>query len=122
MYFYCKRNNILCQTERHAMKGKIWIVIPFILILLYPHTRFAHIDSFDLIGKKDLNTSSLALSPGETFRLTLRGTNKRVRYKSLDFKVASVNFLGTVTAHRSGTTIIYATQDEETYSCKVTVN
>ncbi len=53
--------------------------------------------------------------------LYISGTNKRVSYKSSDFKVASVRFTGKVTARRKGTAIITVTQDDTRLSCKVTV-
>lgn len=100
----------------------IFLLIILLSRIIYPYTRFAHQESLSHVGMIRLNKEYLELYTGETFSLHLVGTiNRRCSYKSTDFKVASVNSSGKITAHRSGIAIIQVTQKKTIYTCKVKV-
>lgn len=92
-----------------------------IFFLIYPYTRFAYTDNISSLGTPGLNHEKITLTPGETCKLYIKGTNRRAIYSSSDFKVASVSFTGKVTCHRKGHAIIYVRQGKHTYKCKVSV-
>lgn len=58
---------------------------------------------------------------GETFKLRLQKFNKRVKFSSMDIKVAPVTPLGTVIALRPGKTFITVKYDEKELKCRVRV-
>ena len=68
-----------------------------------------------------LNYKSKTINTGTKFRLSVRGTNSKVTWKSSDSRIASVSLSGVVTGKRAGTCTIYATFLGKKLKCKVTV-
>lgn len=68
-----------------------------------------------------LNKKTMVLQEGQTAKLKLKGTKKKVTWLSKDKAVANVNSRGKVTARRKGSTRIVAKAAGRTYTCKVTV-
>ena len=56
---------------------------------------------------------------GETFKLRLLKLNKRVKFSSMDIKVAPVTPLGTVIALRPGKTYIRVKYENQELKCRV---
>jgi hypothetical protein len=73
-------------------------------------------------GAVKLNTTGLSLCVGDTYKLQVTGTKKKVTYKSSKPKVAKVTSKGTVRALKAGSATVTATVSKKSYSCKVTVN
>lgn len=67
------------------------------------------------------NRHDVTLIKGEEFRLYTYKLNQRVTYTTTDFKVADVNFLGTVTALRPGTAFIIMKYSGKEVKCRVRV-
>lgn len=74
-----------------------------------------------VLGKIALNKSSITLSVGEQKQLTLKGTKKKVTWKSENKKIATVTKKGEVTGKAVGKTTITATSNGKRYKCKVKV-
>lgn len=72
-------------------------------------------------AKAKLNKKKLALYVGNTYKLKVKGTKKKVKWSSNRKKVASVTKKGVVTAKKSGTAVITAKVGSKKYKCKVTV-
>lgn len=107
-------------------KGVISIIfyIAFIALLwklIIPHTSiYYRTNIYDPLFR-GLNVKDITLVKGEEFRLRTYRLNQRVSYSSTDFKVASVNFLGTVTALRPGVAIIKVKYNNTELKCRVRV-
>lgn len=74
-----------------------------------------------IFGKIALNKSSITISVGEQKQLALKGTKKKVTWKSGNKKVATVTKKGKVTGKAVGKTTITAKSNGKNYKCKVTV-
>lgn len=83
-----------------------------IIMLIMPHTSIFY--SWDVCKPfaKKVNNKTVYLLEGEQYRIHLFGINKRVSYKSSDFKVAEVSSIGIVYAHKAGKTIISIKQGD----------
>ncbi len=68
-----------------------------------------------------INTIKKTMYEGETYKLKITGTNRRVYWNSKDESVAKVNSNGTITAKKNGTTTITAQVGNKKFKCKVTV-
>ncbi len=72
-------------------------------------------------GTVKLNKTKVSLTVGETTRLKVRGTKKKVRWTSKKKSVATVSAKGKVWAKKAGTAQIIAKVSGRKYTCKVTV-
>jgi len=68
-----------------------------------------------------LSKKKVVLEVGDTYQLTLKGTDEAVAWKSKKKSVVTVDQDGTLTAKKPGKTKIIAKVDGEKYKCKVTV-
>lgn len=98
--------------------------IAFVALLWYliiPHTSlYYRTNLFDPFMER-LNKEDVILKKGEEFKLYVMRLNERVTYSSTDIKVADVSIFGTVTAYRTGTTIIRVRFDGKELKCRVRV-
>lgn len=72
-------------------------------------------------SKVKLNKTKATLYTGKTLQLKVKGTKKKVTWKSSNKKVATVSKNGKVTAKKKGKATITATVSGKKYNCKVTV-
>ncbi len=89
---------------------------------LYPHSRFGYHQSPFTDTEQHLNIQTATLAPGETISVYLVKIRRIASYSSSNSRIADVNSFGTVEAKRPGTAIIYVSQDNNTYRCKITVS
>lgn len=68
-----------------------------------------------------LNKTKATIYVGKTTTLKIKGTSKKVTWKSSNKNVASVTQKGKVTAKKAGTATITAKVGKKSYKCKVTV-
>lgn len=68
-----------------------------------------------------INKTSQAVTAGKKVRLSMKGTNAKVTWKSSNKNIASVSSTGSVTGKRAGSCTIYATVLGKTYKCRITV-
>ncbi len=68
-----------------------------------------------------LNKYEVRLFAGESFKLKLEGTSKKVTFSSSKRGVATVNKKGLIKTHKRGSAVITAKCDGKKYKCKVTV-
>lgn len=99
----------------------ILIVIIVIINLIYRRTRFYYYRPFYIPFNQRLNTENVILTSGETFTLKLMNVNKRVTFRSSDFKVALVLFTGKIYARNAGTAVIYVSFEDKVSRCLVHV-
>ncbi|MBQ2801849.1 MAG: Ig domain-containing protein [Lachnospiraceae bacterium] len=72
-------------------------------------------------SKVKLNKTKATLYVGKSTQLKVKGTTKKVTWKSSNKKVATVTSKGKVTAKKKGKAIITAKVSGKKYTCKVTV-
>lgn len=63
----------------------------------------------------------MELSVDDTIKLTLKEADSKITWTSSNKKVASVSKKGKVVAKKKGTTVITATANGESFTCKVNV-
>ncbi len=68
-----------------------------------------------------LNKKEKTIYEGNTYKLKVIGTNKKVKWSSSNKKVATVNSKGKVTAKYNGTAIITAKVGNKKLNCKINV-
>ncbi len=73
------------------------------------------------VSKTALNVSKKTLCISRSFQLKLNGTSKKVRWKSNNRAVATVNSAGKVAAKSAGTAVVTAQKGKKMYKCKITV-
>ncbi len=104
---------------------KICILLLALLLMIrfiYPHTRFGYRRSWSVGFSHRLNIESATLKPGEKVFVKIVGINKRAKYSSSDFRIASVSFRGVVYARQPGTAIISVREGSHIYKCRITVS
>ena len=69
-----------------------------------------------------LNQTEATICVQQKTKLTLKGTDKKVKWQSADEHIAKVSGKGVVTGLRQGTAEITASVGGNTYACSVTVN
>lgn len=94
----------------------------FLMMLLFLMTALG----FLLVGRPvqaavKLNQKKLYLTPKKSYKLKLKGTKKKVTWKSSNKKVATVSKSGKVTAKKIGKATIVAKVKGKKYKCKVYV-
>ena len=72
-------------------------------------------------AKPKLSKKQATLLKGKTLTLKMKGISGKVKWKSSDKKVASVNSKGKVTAKKKGKATITAKVNGKSYKCKITV-
>lgn len=90
-----------------------------ILSLMLP--VFSGIDTSFGASKVRLNKTSLLMHVGSTYRLRLKGTSKKVVWRTKSKAVVTVSSKGKLKAKKSGRTTVYAKVGKKKYSCKVYV-
>lgn len=96
--------------------GKIvWTVLLLVLLVTVVDLQPAQ-------AAVKLNVTSLNLCVGETAKLKLSGTTKKVTWKSSKPKIVKVSSKGSIRALSAGSATITATVSKKKYSCKVKVN
>ncbi len=73
------------------------------------------------VKRAKLNKTKMTLKKGKTFTLKITGTSKLVTFKSSNKSVASVNYMGKITAKKSGSTVITVKYGKRRLSCKINV-
>lgn len=98
---------------KHFMKKSLLLVsVLFLLCMMVPVTAEA---------KVKLNKKEVILNLGESTRLKVTGTKKKVTWSSSNKYVATVTKTGKVRAKKEGTAIIKAKVGKKTYKCRVIV-
>ncbi len=104
------------------LKGIIIVIIAILLInTIYKKSRFYYYDPIFQPFSNRLNANKLLLVVGDTYKLRPQALNKRVSYKSSNFRIVDVMPSGKVYAKTVGTAIITATGKSFKAQCKVTV-
>lgn len=88
-------------------------VFALALVLFFPVSTDA---------KVKINKKAITMTIGQTTKLKIKGTNKKVKWKSKKKSIVSINKKGKLTAKKAGKTTIIATIGSKKYKCKVTVN
>lgn len=98
------------------MKGKLKCAILYLFMLC---TFFSI--AIPVQAKTKISQKTATILVSDTLKLSVKGTNKKVKWSSSNKKVAKVNSKGKVTGVKAGKATIKATVGKKTYSCKVTV-
>lgn len=111
-----------CKPYNKLYKGIILLIIFIVVILsLYRNSGLFYRKAIILPFSLHLNKQELYLVKGEEFRLFVNGINKRVSFRSTNFRVAGVNFNGRVFAYQTGKAFIIASVDNKKLKCRVKV-
>lgn len=104
------------------MKGAI-ITICILLLFnaLYKKTRFSYYEPIFEPFSTKLNAHKLTLQVGDTFKLRPQAINKRVTYKSSNFRIVDVMPSGKLYAKAVGKAVITVKSRDGKAYCKVTV-
>lgn len=108
-------NNSLYKT------GIIIIIFLLIIFFLYRNSGLFYRKKIILPFSLHLNRQELYMIKGEEFRLFVYGINKRVSFRSTNFRVAGVDFAGRVFAYQTGKAFIIAKVDDKELKCRVKV-
>ena len=73
------------------------------------------------VSSPKISINKIAIPVGEKATLEFENATKLVTWKSEDKSIAKVNEYGEITAISEGVTQIFATHDNDVYSCRVTV-
>ncbi len=73
-------------------------------------------------AKVKISKKKLVLTVGQSAKLTVKGTKKKVTWKTSNKKIATISKKGVVTAKKAGKAIITAKVSKKKYKCTVTVN
>ena len=68
-----------------------------------------------------ISKTKYTMNKGETFKLKIKGTNKKVKWSSSNKIIATVNSNGKVKAKKKGTVTITAKVSGKKYKCKINV-
>lgn len=101
--------------------GMIIIIILVLIFFLNRNSGLFYRKKIILPFSLHLNRQELYMIKGEEFRLFVYGINKRVSYKSTNFRVAGVDFTGRVFAYQTGKAFIIAKVDGKELKCRVKV-
>lgn len=89
--------------------------------LIIPNSSLYYMDGTYKPFFNRLNERDLIMVPGDKFKLKVQRVNTRVKFSSLDIKVADVTPLGTIIAFRTGKTFITAKYNDKMLRCRVRV-
>lgn len=94
------------------------LFVPFIFCLLISLSILMNAEAASSVK---LNKTSITIQVGKTYNLKVKGTKKKVKWKTANKKVATVNSKGKVTGKKAGTTTVTAEVGKKTLKCKVIV-
>lgn len=97
------------------MKRKYFLILTIFVLSL------SVITPINVGAKTKINQKSITLTVGQKTKLKIKGTKKKVKWKSKNKSIATVNQKGKVTAKATGKTKIIATVGKKKYKCKVMV-
>lgn len=101
--------------------GFVISLIALIWYLIVPNSSLFYMNRTFQPFFHRLNERDLIMVPGEKFRLRVQRVNTRVKFSSLDIKVADVTPIGTIFAFRTGKTFITAKYGDKQLRCRVRV-
>jgi hypothetical protein len=92
-----------------------------VMVISFSLPNVSVVTTTQAASKIKLNKTKVTLSVGDTVKLKVSGTKKKVTWKSSNKKIAAVSSAGKVTAKKQGTAKITASVSGKKYTCKVTV-
>jgi len=106
--------------------SKILLCTILIVGLLYTPVAIPQLANTQMVAEAEaatvkLNKKKTTVAVGNTVKLKMSGTKKKVKWTSSNRKVATVTSKGVVKGRKAGTATIKAKVGGRTYKCKVTV-
>mgnify|MGYP000471102912 CR=1 FL=1 len=102
------------------MKNRKKIVISVLLSFIIIFSWMMNENVF-AAGKVKLNKKVATVTVGDTLKLKISGTKKKIKWHSSNKKVASVSSTGIVKAKKAGNVKITAKVEKKSYSCKIKI-
>lgn len=90
----------------------LFTTIAITLLLFFP---------VSIDAKVKINKKAVTMTVGQTIKLKVKGTKKKVKWKSKKKAIVTVSKKGKLTAKKAGKTTIIAKLGSKKYTCKVTV-
>lgn len=103
------------MNKKKIIRNTLCLVVVFVMLAIFMPS--------EMQGAKNvrLNRTKVRLMPGQTVKLKISGTKKKIKWKSSNRTVATVNKNGKVKAKKRGKAVITAKAGKKTMRCKVTV-
>lgn len=100
---------------------KVLLAVVMVILLSASTVSVSYAEAKSTEFKVKLNKTNVTLYVGQTMKLKIKGTNKKVTWSSSDKKVVKVNKNGKITAIKKGKANITAKVGGKKYTCKVNV-
>lgn len=112
-YYYIMRGEIIMKKIITKLITTITIMAVAFTMVMPATTQAA--------TKVKLNRTNVTINVNQSYQLKVKGTARKVTWKSSNRKVAVVSRSGKVTGKKSGKAVITAKVNKKSYKCRVTV-
>lgn len=102
------------------MKHKMMVLIVMLTLCLTTGV-FIKAEVVEAAGTTNLNKKKIVLEMGDSYRLKVKNTTKKIKWSSSDKKVVKVDSKGALTPKGVGAATVTAKVGGKKYKCKVTV-
>jgi len=96
-------------------------LVVLLIAIILPNTTYYYSNNIAKSFYVRVNTGTIYLMPGENYKIRIFGLRKIASYESKNFKVASVDKSGRITAHRIGKTVVVIKKGKKILKRKVCV-
>lgn len=103
------------------VKKVVYTMLLTIAIALVCPSIIPHDVTTVTAAKPKISKDYLQLTKGQTYRININNTKKKVKWSTSSNYVATVNSKGKITAKRKGMALVRAKIGSKTYTCKVLV-
>ncbi|MBR0427544.1 MAG: Ig-like domain-containing protein [Clostridia bacterium] len=97
----------------------IAVTVLFITPIIFTNSNYSY--TVNAATKVSLNKTRKTLYAGDTYKLKIEGTSKKVKWSSSNKKIATVNSKGKVKAKKDGKVVITAKVSGKNYKCTIKV-
>ena len=120
---YNKLDKKMKGENKMKLLKKLSIIILMVSTFMVIPVVFTNLNATSVVqaASVKINKTKKTIEVGNKYTLKITGTSKKVKWKSSNKKVATVNSKGKVTAKKAGKTTITAKVGNKKLKCKITV-